>query len=156
MAKQTIAQIRAELDALNEKMAKKRGSDNQYIAASRRQTEEYHKKLSEGRKGIAVIPSIETKQKISKKMKGEGNHMYGKNHTEETKKQISKNRKGQPAHNKGVARTEEELKKMRKPRSEEGKANMRGPREKKTCPHCGFVGGGGSMMRFHFDNCKHK
>jgi len=26
--------------------------------------------------------------------------------------------------------------------------------EKKTCPHCGFVGGGGSMKRWHFDNCK--
>jgi hypothetical protein len=25
-----------------------------------------------------------------------------------------------------------------------------------TCPHCSKVGGGGSMIRFHFDNCKHK
>lgn len=25
---------------------------------------------------------------------------------------------------------------------------------KKTCPHCGKIGGAGSMSRFHFDNCK--
>lgn len=25
-----------------------------------------------------------------------------------------------------------------------------------TCPHCGKVGGGGSMVRHHFDKCKHK
>jgi hypothetical protein len=25
----------------------------------------------------------------------------------------------------------------------------------KTCPHCGFVGNGGNMLRYHFDNCKH-
>lgn len=156
MAKKSIAEIRAELDFLNEKMAKKRGSDIQIIAANRRQTKEYHEKLSKGRKGISTIPSTETKQKISKKFKGSGNPMYGKNHTEESKEKISKNRKGIPAHNKGVARTEKDLIKMRKPRSEEGKANMRGPREKKTCPYCGFIGGGGSMMRFHFDNCKHK
>jgi len=26
----------------------------------------------------------------------------------------------------------------------------------KTCPHCGKTGGGGSMNRWHFDNCKEK
>ena len=80
--------------------------------------------------------------------------MHGRNHTEESKQQISKNRKGKVGRT--GPQTELTKEKMRKPRSEEGKANMRGPREKKTCPHCGFVGGGGSMMRFHFDNCKHK
>lgn len=45
---------------------------------------------------------------------------------------------------------------MRKPRSEEAKLNMRGPRQKKTCPYCGFVGAGGNMTRYHFDNCKLK
>lgn len=25
---------------------------------------------------------------------------------------------------------------------------------KKTCPHCGKIGGGGAMTRFHFDNCR--
>lgn len=26
----------------------------------------------------------------------------------------------------------------------------------KTCPHCGKVGGGGSMLQWHFDNCRSK
>lgn len=26
--------------------------------------------------------------------------------------------------------------------------------KRKTCPNCGLIGSGGSMMRFHFDNCK--
>lgn len=30
----------------------------------------------------------------------------------------------------------------------------RNPYQKKTCPCCGYVGAGGSMSRWHFDNCK--
>lgn len=26
----------------------------------------------------------------------------------------------------------------------------------KTCPHCGTIGAGGNMTRYHFDNCKSK
>lgn len=26
--------------------------------------------------------------------------------------------------------------------------------ENQTCPHCGKVGSGGNMKRYHFDNCK--
>jgi hypothetical protein len=26
----------------------------------------------------------------------------------------------------------------------------------KSCPHCGTIGAGGNMLRYHFDNCKHK
>jgi len=37
------------------------------------------------------------------------------------------------------------------------RASMTGIRyEKTTCPHCGVVGGGGSMKRYHYDNCKLK
>ena len=39
-------------------------------------------------------------------------------------------------------------------RTEEFKENLRKPKEKVTCPHCGKVGGGGSMVQWHFDNCK--
>ena len=31
---------------------------------------------------------------------------------------------------------------------------MRGPRKQKTCPHCGLIGAGGNMSRYHFNNCK--
>lgn len=32
----------------------------------------------------------------------------------------------------------------------------KGPRKKRTCNHCGKIGSGGNMGRYHFDNCKHK
>lgn len=35
-------------------------------------------------------------------------------------------------------------------------AKIRKPRAEKICPHCGHVGRGGIMKRWHFDNCKHK
>lgn len=41
-------------------------------------------------------------------------------------------------------------------KSEEHKANMRKPKRKVACPHCGLVGGGGAMKRWHFDNCANK
>ena len=28
--------------------------------------------------------------------------------------------------------------------------------EKVECPHCGKIGGGSPMKRYHFDNCKQK
>jgi hypothetical protein len=34
--------------------------------------------------------------------------------------------------------------------------NMRKPRSKVECPHCGKVGGSNTMHRWHMDNCKEK
>ena len=35
--------------------------------------------------------------------------------------------------------------------------SMTGVKKKKsTCPHCSYTGGGGNMLRYHFDNCKAK
>jgi group I intron endonuclease len=62
-------------------------------------------------------------------------------------------------------KTEETKLKMRKPRSEEAKCNMSYPksetakqnmkwtRPERTCPHCGKVGKGGVMDRYHFNKC---
>jgi hypothetical protein len=30
------------------------------------------------------------------------------------------------------------------------------PKEKVACPHCGKIGGGGSMIQWHFNNCKNR
>lgn len=103
-----------------------------------------------------------TKEQIEKRrasmpdQTGENNPFYGKSHKTETKAKISAKKKGSVPVNKGTKHTDEALEKMRKPRSEEGKMNMRGPREKRTCPHCGKEGAGGNMGRYHFDNCKNK
>lgn len=42
------------------------------------------------------------------------------------------------------------------PKSEEFRNNLRVPKEKVTCPHCGQIGGGGAMKQWHFDNCRSK
>lgn len=103
-------------------------------------------------------PNVRAKRKASMPdQTGENNPFFGKTHTEKTRKTISKKKKGCEAHNKGEKHTGDALVKMRKPRSEEGKANMRKPRTKMlTCPHCGKTGASGNMARYHMDNCKLK
>lgn len=110
----------------------------------------------------AIKGKPKTKEQIERRkasmpnQSGANNPFYKKQHSEETKIQISLKKKGTSPVNKGKHHTVDTLMKMSKPRSEEGKANMRGPREKKTCPHCGVIGAGGNMGRYHFDNCIHK
>jgi len=67
---------------------------------------------------------------------------FGKTFSEEHKANLSAAKKG-------------------KTLSDETKARMSAARKgrtlaKTTCPHCGEVGGGGAMKRWHFDNCKHR
>lgn len=134
--------------------------------------EEFIDNKSEGKVGMArrnriiaerhnkgVKKSAESIRKRKASMpdqSGENNPFYGKSHKTETRAKISAKKKGSVPINKGTKHTDEALEKMRKPRSEEGKMNMRGPREKRTCPHCGKEGAGGNMGRYHFDNCKSK
>lgn len=82
--------------------------------------------------------------------KGEDNGMYGKpcyyNMNEKEKQawqeSISKATKGKP-------KSEEHAKKI-------GLAHKGKQKKELTCPHCDFVGRGGNMKRYHFDNCKKK
>lgn len=102
-------------------------------------------------------PEKKAKRKASMPdQSGKNNPFFGKKHNEKTLKINSEWHKGKIPSNKGSKHKQESLIKMRKPRSEEGKANMRGPRQQRTCPHCGKVGAGGNMGRYHFDNCKNK
>ena len=156
MARKTIEQIRAELDELNLKMGKRQHiSDNMLIKKS---TVEYRTNLSKSLTGKnKTLEHIENRKKAMPKQTGENNGFYGKTHTFEVRKQIGASKKGKIAHNAGSTHTEEALEKMRKPRSEAGKEAMRGVKKKTSiCPHCGKEGGNGNMMRYHFENCKHK
>jgi hypothetical protein len=87
--------------------------------------------------------------------------------TIETKKKISNKRKGikhsKPAWNKGrkgVYSPEVlalwSIQRKGIIRSEEFKANLRKPKENKTCPHCKMVGAGPVMHRYHFTKCGKK
>lgn len=76
---------------------------------------------------------------------GDKNAFYGKTHSAEFKQMMRELKTGVPL-------------------SEQHKINLsiavknRPPYDykdkQKECPHCGLIGGGGNMKRYHFDNCK--
>ena len=74
--------------------------------------------------------SDEYKSRLSEEFKGEGNPFYGKKHSEASRKSMSISRTGEGNHMYG--------RKL----------------EVVECPHCNTKGAGGSMKRWHFDNCK--
>ena len=87
--------------------------------------------------------SAETRQKLSDAKKGKTR----KPHSAETRQKISDAKKGKPGNRKG------------KPHSAETKQKMSDAKKGKThklvtCPHCGLVGRGGNMTRYHFEHCK--
>lgn len=123
-----------------------------------------------------VTASIETRKKQSEAIKGDKHPNKGKpgpnlgrTFGEETRRKQSEAKVGK----KRKPFTEQTIEKMKiaasaraeskgyVPCPEHLKEHFRekytGQKKKQhTCPHCGKVGGGGSMIRFHFDNCKHK
>jgi rubrerythrin len=95
--------------------------------------------------------------------------------SEEHKRKISKAHKGKPkpwllgsrhgAGNAGKPKSEEHKKnislgklgKKRNAFSEEWCNNLKQAQARqpiRTCPHCGLIGKGANMTRYHFDNCK--
>ncbi len=68
--------------------------------------------------------------------------------TEQTKNKIRQAKLGSNNPSYGKTPSEDTKEKLRQ-------ANQ-GKKETFTCPHCGKTGGGGSMTRWHFDNCKGK
>jgi len=106
------------------------------------------------------------KNKISESVKGVNNHFYGKSHTDESRRKMSDSHKGEIPWNRGIPHSEESRKKMSerakgRVHSDEAKRKMSEARKgvvfaKVECPYCGKIGGGSSMKRYHFDNCKDK
>lgn len=78
-----------------------------------------------------------------------GATMTGKRHSESTKIKMSESAMGANNHQYGVPKTSE----IRARISEK----MKGVSKPKVqCPHCLQSGGRPQMIRWHFDNCKHK
>lgn len=103
------------------------------------------------------------------------NGQKGKKYSDEACKNMSLAAKGKPkskehiekvsAANRGKKRTAEQRAKcatfgmLNKCHSDETKEKMRLARlgfkhQLQTCPHCGTIGAGGNMTRYHFSNCK--
>lgn len=105
--------------------------------------------------------AAEIKEKISKTLKGRVSPTKGTKRSEDQIRRSIETRKL----NGNSRRTEETVQKIvatRKARgsyvmSEAHKERLRGrrkPQIRLACPHCGKVGGMGSMKRYHFNNCK--
>lgn len=121
-------------------------------------TEEHRLALIKAQNNRNYVVSSETKEKISKKTKGENNPMWHKTHSEESLKKMS----------------EANLQKVTCPHcGKEGGigvmprwhfdnckfAPITIPRKKypkQVCPHCGKEGGGAQMIAHHFDHCQYK
>jgi len=87
-----------------------------------------------------ITHSDETKRKIGLKSKG-------RIQSNETKSKRSKALKGRIPWNKGKTHSVEHNNAV--------SLALTGKKKKTyTCPHCNLTGGGGSMLRWHFDNCK--
>jgi hypothetical protein len=111
-----------------------------------KESKEKIRKTSTGRK-----KSEECKLKLSLKVRGENNPMYGKKgplHPKFGKTQIfnQEHRNKLSKIKKGRIYSEEHRQAMRIPK---------GPQFLKKCPHCEKEGGN-AMTRWHFDNCKFK
>lgn len=128
--------------------------------------------------------SEESKMKMSVSRSGINNHMYGKKRPKEFCDAMSTRQKGIPTGRKHTQETKDYLsskskermsspeEKIRasemgksnkgrkhKPKSEETRkklsdANMGVARPTVECPHCGKIGGVGSMHQWHFNKCK--
>lgn len=119
----------------------------------KKHSDETKQKISVANKGKVV--SEETREKLSKANKG-------RIVSEEEKLKVSKAKKGKKRGkfslkwrqniskaNKGKKMSVEAKEKLIK-----SKTGMK--YRESTCPHCEKTGGGGNMLRYHFDNCKFK
>lgn len=86
----------------------------------------------------------ETRKKQSESKLGKKRKPF----TEQTRDKIRQAKLGSNNPSYGKSPSEETREKLRQ-------ANQ-GKKKTFTCPHCGKVGSGGSMTRWHFDNCKEK
>lgn len=90
------------------------------------------------------VASEETRKKQSEAKLGKKRKPF----TEQTREKIRQAKLGPNNPSYGKIPSEETREKLRQ--ANQGKKKML------TCPHCGKIGGGGSMSRWHFDNCKQK
>lgn len=102
--------------------------------------------LTDGGEGVlGLVFNLESKNKMSISQRNK------KPISEETRERMRKASQSRDcvAHLRGKKQTEETKEKRR--------ISLTGKKKKQTtCPYCKFVGGGGAMKQWHFENCKYK
>jgi hypothetical protein len=142
------------LDAKHNPMSfNQHNGDGKFTRTGVKVSEDTRKKQSESIKKVhpnrgkpspnrGKIASEETRKKQSELKLGKKRKPF----TEQTRDKIRQAKLGSNNPSYGKSPSKETREKLRQ-------AN-RGKKETFTCPHCGKVGSGGSMTRWHFDNCK--
>jgi ribosomal protein S13 len=122
-------------------------------------TEEHKEAYRQSRlNGVGWVCPESRKEQLRKTMVGEGNHMWGKTHSENARKVISEaNRQKLVCPH---CETEGGIAIMKRWHFDNCKQSPN-PKERKKypkqiCPHCGKEGGGAQMIANHFDNCRNK
>jgi len=153
--KKSIEQIRAELDAYNERARKTQSiSDNQIIGRAK-QAKKLTGKTRPDQKQM-MLENNPMKGKVSpnrgKEMPQISEKVKGKpKHTPESKAKISQSRKGNIPWSKGKKRPEHSE------RMKKDNPGLEKTRQPWICEHCGKQGVGSSnYVRWHGDNCKLK
>lgn len=106
----------------------------------------------------------ETKAKLSASLKGKSGWNKGMKMppmTDEQRAKLSASLKGKPSHWKGkknpaVAEANKKRVGEKRPYHSQFMTGRTWSCLERTCPHCGTIGRGGNMLRYHFENCKHK
>lgn len=128
--------------------------------------------------GLEKSQAIKTKLSLKCGKSGDENGMYGRTHSDEQKEKwkndpkrkklgsdngmfgkpcyynMSEEKKDQWRNN--ISNSTRGKSKSKEHSSKIGLAHKGKPKATHTCPHCTFVGRGGNMKRYHFDNCKHR
>jgi hypothetical protein len=144
------------LDAKSNPMSfNQHNGDGKFTRTGVKVSEDTRKKQSESIKKVhpnrgkpspnrGKVASEETRKKQSELKLGKKRKPF----TEQTRDKIRQAKLGSNNPSYGKTPSEETKEKLRR-------ANQ-GKKETFTCPHCSKVGSGGSMTRWHFDNCKSK
>lgn len=106
----------------------------------------------------------ETRAKLSAALKGKKGWNTGMKMppmSDEQRAKLSAALKGKPSHRKGkafpaVIESNKRRAGEKRPKHSAWMTGRTWSCLERTCPHCGKVGRGGNMLRYHFDNCKHK
>jgi len=108
-----------------------------------------------GDRSAGTIVSEETRHKRRLKMQGALNPNFGRKDTPE---QIEAKRQRMLGKKTGPCSDErrENIRKATTGIKKSNTENMKKPRSRVVCPHCGKEGGSNNMRRWHFDNCKER
>ena len=173
-----LSALTKEQEIVNEDFVRIRDTYNMVVGGGlppshkgKEKSQQHRKRIGEAQKG-KVIPT-EVREKIKRSLLGRKNgprseetkaairnSLLGKKHSEERKQKMRDNKPNRSGSNNPMfGKIGKDNPNYGKKRSEESVARIRDAAKKSqvmmTCPHCGHVGSGSGMKRWHMNHCRH-